>query len=1733
MKKRNESNSNSANRKRSAVRGAGRKANERSRKRRLSMEGLESRQLLAVLTEIPIQPAPTNLPQFDAPRDIGTVVAANIIETEGLDASGLNNTRNTAQILPFGTGPGQEDTIDLSGTLPIIVSGTNTSGFSADIDVYGFDLRGGDIIDIATRGAAGEFALQGPFGPTGLPLPGQPAVAVSFASSVPVGGSPSPLQSPINSNATGVYVVPESGRYFLTIAAATPTTTYSVGLRAYRPVTESLAFGDAQILYLDWEGGLIDNNIFLAGGDGGDDGPLPAFGFTLIPSLEESLPDLGLELGDVATANIIANTVYDEVVEIFQELTNDSANGDFGTTGVAGDYALRILNSRDATHRQWFESNSNDPRITRMIIGGTGLDIGIDGVLGIAEFVDVGNFDLSQTTLFALDGFLDITEDTVLSPTASRLDAISQFLASVAAHEAGHTFGMIHTNNANSILSIGDAGGGLTDDFAQGLGNDGIFGTLDDVQPIFANDFFADPTIRRGFSRIRDTLTHSLSSGTVGGVTTNGSVFNDANRSGARNGGEAGLAGVTVFADINRDGLQGPSEPTTISAADGSFSLTLPPGSFNLVALTPGDFQPTTATVLPSTGSPAFGFTQVNPNITGTTFADSNGNGFQDAGDLGVEGAFIYLDIDNDGRPDLFEPSTLSGADGSYSLNFPGPGTFTIRQVLPPGFEQTFPPGGQHVVTFNGTSLTDNFDFGLLPSRDFGDAPDSFGTLLASNGASHGIVNGLSIGSLVDREANGVPTANALGDDLAGPVDDEDGVVLSTPLAPGSLGSVNVTVTNTTGSPAFLQGFLDFNADGDFSDPGEQFVTNLLVSPAAGLQSLDVSVAVPAGATIGNAIARFRLSQSAGIGPNGFAASGEVEDHVLPILAAAQIANDDDLTVSRNTLSNRLNLLANDFDLPSNPLTIETLNVTGTQGIVVLSADRRSVDYTPPNGFVGLDRFEYTVEDSLGNRSTAEVNITVTFLSEVPIAVDDSFEVPEGSVNRPLNVLDNDVASTSGGLTITSVTPGTGGGTIQIIGGGQSLRYTPLPGFNGTEQFTYSVQDSVGQVSSAEVTINLLPGSRADDVVDFSIGIFDPVNINTPLTNVQVGDEFLLRVSVDDLDPNGARFSTQEGVAAAFLDVLYTDELVTLLNTGLNPAFPFDITFGPLFSGSEAFLQTANANTPGLFDEVGGVQPLGNQQSHAGPVELFTIRMVAVSPGVAQFTADPADQIPSETVILASDVVLTANQLRLGQTELIILPASASFTAAIDDSFADGLDSAGSPIVNSSPARNRLEILTNDNLGPTDTVRELGLVTSPTFGTVFIDNNGTPANLNDDFFSYRANVNANGLERFTYVIVTDDGVSSTAEVTIPLGNVNNNAIVGIDFSLVEANFNSATGEFESGAALPVGSSVSVGQTFGLQIDLDDLRGLSSTFVFAGYLDVLYSDGFIQPVAGSLGSEFDFGVEFGPGYVEDAGVGTAARAGIIDEFGSLSPATTLAGGSDPARLATLFFEAVTPGVARIAGGPADSSPFQDTLLFDQDQPVSVDQIRYDVLNINIGGGEGESFQNPILAQDVNNDGAVSSIDALLVINRIGRQASGIEGEAGSLLSSTFYTDVNGDRETSAIDALQVINYLARNRARALAVEGESLVPISQQLAPVASSSDESAASLSDTVFANLDADFGADFGGESKIVGTESSQNAVGSSAAGSVVSSTSDSASGEESDDLLGILADDIRGLLS
>jgi len=162
------------------------------------------------------------------------------------------------------------------------------------------------------------------------------------------------------------------------------------------------------------------------------------------------------------------------------------------------------------------------------------------------------------------------------------------------------------------------------------------------------------------------------------------------------------------------------------------------------------------------------------------------------------------------------------------------------------------------------------------PELDFGDAPDPCYPTLLPLGANHVIVPGYSLGASVDAELDGQPDPCALGDDNDGN-DDEDGVVFTTPLIPGQVATVDVTVGLF---PAFLNAWIDFNGDGDWADPCEQIFNDEIVF--SGLSSLQFQVPASAAGNI-DTFARFRLSTAGGLQPTGPAPDGEVEDYKVHI----------------------------------------------------------------------------------------------------------------------------------------------------------------------------------------------------------------------------------------------------------------------------------------------------------------------------------------------------------------------------------------------------------------------------------------------------------------------------------------------------------------------------------------------------------------------------------------------------------------------------------------------------------------------------------------------------------------------------------------------------------------------------------------------------------------------------------------------------------------------------------
>ena len=83
-------------------------------------------------------------------------------------------------------------------------------------------------------------------------------------------------------------------------------------------------------------------------------------------------------------------------------------------------------------------------------------------------------------------------------------------------------------------------------------------------------------------------------------------------------------------------------------------------------------------------------------------------------------------------------------------------------------------------------------------------------------------------------------------------------------------------------------------------------------------------------------------------------------------------------------------------------------------------------------------------------------------------------------------------------------------------------------------------------------------------------------------------------------------------------------------------------------------------------------------------------------------------------------------------------------------------------------------------------------------------------------------------------------------------------------------------------------------------------------------------------------------------------------------------------------------------------------------------------------------------------DVNLDGQVSPIDALLVVNYL--NANGDPAGEGEGSPDPYKRDVNHDNSISPIDALMVINYLNRQRPAAPAGEGEGESDFSSRISP---------------------------------------------------------------------------------
>ena len=385
-------------------------------------------------------------------------------------------------------------------------------------------------------------------------------------------------------------------------------------------------------------------------------------------------------------------------------------------------------------------------------------------------------------------------------------------------------------------------------------------------------------------------------------------------------------------------------------------------------------------------------------------------------------------DVDVDGRLEIEAPGVLgndSDADGN-----------TLNAIL-----ATDVTNGTLTLNINGA-------FVYTPAAGF-EGIDSF-TYTAIDGLSDSIPATVTI---TVGSANNAPVA----------VDDAFEVTAGETLEIDLARSVLANDTDADGdmltaavATDVANGTLTFNDDGSFT-----------YSPASGFEGTD----------------SFTYTANDGLADS---APAVVTIAVRPANRAPVAGNDAfNVAVDGSLEIDEANgVLANDSDADGDMLTV-SLTTDVASGTLTLSDDG-SFQYAPNAGFHGVDSFAYTVTDGI----LAEQAIATIFVNSRPTATNDQYEVGEDAtlqIDAATGILANDADADDDPLTIT-IKQSPFNGTLDLNPDG-SFTYTPDADFDGTDAFTYSINDGFQDSEPAAALLILLPANDLPLAVEDSYAV--------------------------------------------------------------------------------------------------------------------------------------------------------------------------------------------------------------------------------------------------------------------------------------------------------------------------------------------------------------------------------------------------------------------------------------------------------------------------------------------------------------------------------------------------------------------------------------------------------------------------------------------------------------------
>jgi len=184
-----------------------------------------------------------------------------------------------------------------------------------------------------------------------------------------------------------------------------------------------------------------------------------------------------------------------------------------------------------------------------------------------------------------------------------------------------------------------------------------------------------------------------------GNGVISGTLFNDLNGDGVKNGRDSALTNWQVYFDQNNSGQLDSGETSVRTNSKGVYRFSgLAGGTYRIREVIQSGFR---------LSNPLYvGFQKISINsssvvsninfgntqtvmFAGAVFQDLNGNGLRDLDDPGLSGWTAYIDSNDNGKLDIGERSVLSDSGGKFAFIGNAGVTYVVRVVQNPRYQIT------------------------------------------------------------------------------------------------------------------------------------------------------------------------------------------------------------------------------------------------------------------------------------------------------------------------------------------------------------------------------------------------------------------------------------------------------------------------------------------------------------------------------------------------------------------------------------------------------------------------------------------------------------------------------------------------------------------------------------------------------------------------------------------------------------------------------------------------------------------------------------------------------------------------------------------------------------------------------------------------------------------------------------------------------------------------------------